>query len=115
MRVPVAKRSSLAVLVALTLLTAGSAGAGGSGSSAGGGTASADGIKVLVPGQSGGATPTVTAPPDAVQFSGGFSYGTGTNGALVSTGSANASVSATAGAAGHATGLARGARPRSFP
>jgi murein DD-endopeptidase MepM/ murein hydrolase activator NlpD len=98
MRVPVAKRSSLAVLVALTLLTAGSAGAGGSGApAAGGASASAYGIKVVVPGQAGGATPTVTAPPDAVQFSGGFSYGSGTNGPLVGTGSANASVSATAG------------------
>jgi len=95
---PVAKRSSLVVLVALTLLTSASAGAGGSGGTAtGGAAATAYGIKVIVPGDAGGATPTVTAPPDAVQFSGGFSYGTGTSGALVSTGSANASVSATAG------------------
>jgi murein DD-endopeptidase MepM/ murein hydrolase activator NlpD len=107
MRVPVAKRSPLVVLVALTLLTAGSAGAGSGGSAAAGGaTGSAYGIKVIVPGQSGGATPTVSAPPDAVQFSGGFSYGTGTNGALVSTGSANASVSATAGTTATATASA---------
>jgi murein DD-endopeptidase MepM/ murein hydrolase activator NlpD len=107
MLVPVAKRSSLVILVALTLLTAGSAGAGGSSSAAtGGATASAYGIKVIVPGQSGGATPTVTAPPDAVQFSGGFSYGTGTAGALVSTGSANASVSATSGTNASATASA---------
>ena len=107
MRVPVAKRSPLVVLVALTLLTAASAGAGGNGgAAAGGATATAYGIKVIVPGQSGGATPTVSAPPDAVQFSGGFSYGTGTSGPLVATGSANASVSAVAGTNATATASA---------
>jgi murein DD-endopeptidase MepM/ murein hydrolase activator NlpD len=95
MGVPVAKRASLVVVLALTLLTAASTDAGGSGSaSTGGATATAYGIKVIVPGQAGGATPTVSAPPDAVQFSGGFSYGSGSSGALVTTGSANASVSA---------------------
>src|SRR5207249_10488237 len=87
--VPVAKRASLVVVLALTLLISASADAGGSGSAApGGATATAYGIKVIVPGQAGGATPTVSAPPDAVQFSGGFSYGSGATGALVSTGSA---------------------------
>jgi murein DD-endopeptidase MepM/ murein hydrolase activator NlpD len=104
---PVAKRSSLVVLVALTLLTVASAGAGGTGGTGtGGATASAYGIKVIVPGDPGGSTPTVTAPPDAVQFSGGFSYGTGTNGPLVSTASANASVSATSGIAASASASA---------
>ncbi|TMK70708.1 MAG: hypothetical protein E6G50_07435, partial [Actinobacteria bacterium] len=104
---PVAKRSSLVVLVALTLLTAASAGAGGTeGTATGGATATAYGIKVIAPGQTGGATPTVSAPPDAVQFSGGFSYGAGTSGVLVSTGSANASVSATSGTNASATASA---------
>src|SRR5262249_5779540 len=72
----------------------------------GGGTGSGWGMKVMVAGQAGGATPTVSAPPDAVQFSGGFSYGSGTSGPLVSTGSANASVSATAGTTATATASA---------
>jgi murein DD-endopeptidase MepM/ murein hydrolase activator NlpD len=104
---PVAKRASLVVVLALTLLTAASADAGGSGPAAtGGATATAYGIKVIVPGQAGGATPTVSAPPDAVQFSGGFSYGSGANGALVSTGSANASVSAVSSTSATATASA---------
>jgi len=104
---PVAKRASLALLVALTLLTSASAGASGSQTAAAGGaTATAYGIKVIVPGQAGGATPTISAPNDQVQFSGGFSYGTGTSGPLVSTGSANASVSATSGSNAIATASA---------
>jgi murein DD-endopeptidase MepM/ murein hydrolase activator NlpD len=103
----VTKRASLVVVFVLTLLTSASAGASGSQSAASGGaTATAYGIKVIVPGQAGGATPTVSAPSDAVQFSGGFSYGTGPSGALVSTGSANASVSAVSGTNATATASA---------
>src|SRR5207249_9884357 len=89
------------------LLTPGAAGASGSRAAASGGaTATAYGIKVLGPGQEGGATPTVSAPTGAVQFSGGFSYGTGPNGPLVTTGSANASVSAVSGTSATATASA---------
>src|SRR5207253_232267 len=105
--VPVAKRAPLVVVLALTLLSCASAGASGwKAVASGGATATAYGIKVIVPGQTGGATPTVSAPNDAVQFSGGFSYGTGPNGALVTTGSANASVSAVSGSTASATASA---------
>jgi murein DD-endopeptidase MepM/ murein hydrolase activator NlpD len=88
----VLKRASLGFVLALTLLSTASAGASSTDASAsGGGTARAYGVKVIVPG-GGAGTPTVAAPPDAVQFSGGFVYGTDN---AVSTGSANASVSAT--------------------
>jgi hypothetical protein len=92
----VLKRTPLAIALALALLSTASAGASGRPAAAtGGSTAQAYGIRVLVPGQPGGATPTVAAPPDAVQFSGSFSYGCDSGGACaVSSGSANASVSA---------------------
>jgi hypothetical protein len=100
----VMKRAPLVFASALILLTAASAGATGrAGSPVGGATAQAYGIRVVVPGQPGGATPTVSAPPDAVQFSGGFSYGVG---GIVTTGSANSSVSAVAGAEATATASA---------
>jgi murein DD-endopeptidase MepM/ murein hydrolase activator NlpD len=108
----VGKRASLVIVLALTLLTSASAGASGlQRAASGGATARAYGIKVVVPGQSGGETPTVSAPPDAVQFSGGFVYGettgpTGDKVALVGTGSANASVSAVAGTNASATASA---------
>ena len=98
------KRTPLAIGLALTLLATASAGASDARWTAvGGATARAYGIRVVVPGQAGGATPTVSAPPDAVQFSGGFSYG---DAGTVSTGSANASVSATAGTTASATASA---------
>jgi hypothetical protein len=92
----VLKRAPLAIALTLALLTTASAGASDrSAADTGGSTAHAYGIRVLVPGQPGGATPTVGAPPDAVQFSGSFSYGCDSaGGCAVSTGSANASVSA---------------------
>jgi murein DD-endopeptidase MepM/ murein hydrolase activator NlpD len=90
---PVHMRAPLASVFALLLLTTASAGASGwEAVATGGATARAYGITVVVPGQAGGGTPNVSAPPDAVQFSGGFSY----NG-LVTAGSANASVSAVSG------------------
>jgi murein DD-endopeptidase MepM/ murein hydrolase activator NlpD len=90
----VLKRAALGICLSLLLLVTSSAGASSWRVSANGGaTAQAYAIRVLVPGQAGGATPTVSAPPDAVQFSGGFTYGNG----IVTTGSANASVSAVSG------------------
>jgi Peptidase family M23 len=97
-------RGPLATAVALLLLSTASAGATNwRASQAGGATAQAYGIRVLVPGDAGGATPTVSAPPDSVQFSGGFSYG---DGGIVTTGSANASVSAVSGTEATATASA---------
>jgi murein DD-endopeptidase MepM/ murein hydrolase activator NlpD len=98
----VLKRVPFGLALASTLLLTASAGASSWQASAdGGATAQAYGVRVVVPGQAGGATPTVSAPPDAVQFSGGFSY----NG-VVSTGSANASVSAVSGTEATATASA---------
>jgi murein DD-endopeptidase MepM/ murein hydrolase activator NlpD len=102
--VPVLKRVSVGTLAALLLLAAASADAGWrqpEASQASGATARAYGIRVVVPGQDGAATPTVSAPPDSVQFSGGFDYD-----GVVTTGSANASVSAAADASAAATASA---------
>jgi murein DD-endopeptidase MepM/ murein hydrolase activator NlpD len=102
----VLQRAPFALALALTLLVTASAGASSWQAAAdGGATAQAYGIRVVVPGQAGGATPTVSAPPDAVQFSGGFTYSqNGTT--FVTTGSANASVSAVSGAEATATASA---------
>jgi murein DD-endopeptidase MepM/ murein hydrolase activator NlpD len=98
----VLKRASTAAGLAVLLLSTASAGASGwESAAAGGATARAYGISVIVPGQAGGATPTVSAPPDAVQFSGGFSYG-----GVVTAGSANASVSAVPGTSATASASA---------
>ncbi|HKA27200.1 MAG TPA: M23 family metallopeptidase [Gaiellaceae bacterium] len=59
--------------LASVLLLAGSAGATSHGSPAGA-TASAYGIKVVVPNAAGGASTSVSAPPSAVGFASGFSY-----------------------------------------
>lgn len=83
------KRATVGSLASLVLLATSSAGAGWQHSQASGATARAFAIRVVVPGQDGASTPTVSAPDDAVVFSGGFDY----NG-VVTTGSANASVSA---------------------
>jgi murein DD-endopeptidase MepM/ murein hydrolase activator NlpD len=85
----VLKRVSVGVVASLVLLTANSAGAGWEQSAASGASARAYAIRVVVPGDAGGATPTVSAPDDAVVFSGGFDYK-----GIVTSGSANASVSA---------------------
>jgi murein DD-endopeptidase MepM/ murein hydrolase activator NlpD len=94
--VPVLKRAAVAPLAALLLLTATSADAGWQRSRAAGATARAQAIRVVVPGQTGGSTATVSAPTDQVLFSGGFSYGEdpATHAPIVTTGSANASASA---------------------
>jgi hypothetical protein len=85
----VLKRASVGVLASLVLLTTNSAGAGWKQAAASGASARAYAIRVVVPGDPGAATPTVSAPDDAVVFSGGFDYK-----GIVTTGSANASVSA---------------------
>ena len=98
----VPRRTPLAAALMLTLLSAASAGASGwRATTAGGATAHAYGIRVIVPGQAGAATPTLSAPPDQVQFSGAFSY----NG-VVTAGSANASVSTVSGTNASATAAA---------
>ena len=78
----------------LVLLAAGAAGAGPSASGSGA-SARAFAIRVLAPGQSGGGTREVTAPPDSVQFGGGFAYPS--DGSAVSTGAVTASATASAG------------------
>ena len=97
----VLKRAQVALLAALSLLAAGSAGAEWQAAQASGATARAYAIRVVVPGQPGGATPTVSAPDDAVVFTGSFNYAN-----LVTTGSANASASAVSGSSASATASA---------
>src|SRR5438477_6882309 len=98
----VLRRSPLGLALVALLLATSSAGASGLRSAAtGGATAHAYAIKVVVPGQSGGATPTVAAPPNAVQFSGSFSYG-----GAVTAGSTTASVTAEAGTTASASASA---------
>jgi murein DD-endopeptidase MepM/ murein hydrolase activator NlpD len=97
----VLKRTPLALVVALTLLNSASAGAADARVDASGATARAYAIRVLVPGQAEAGTPTLSAPHDAVLFTGSFDY----NG-LVTTGSANASVSAVSGRAASASASA---------
>jgi murein DD-endopeptidase MepM/ murein hydrolase activator NlpD len=94
--VPVLKRATVAPLAALLLLASASADAGWQSSRASGSTARAQAVRIVVPGQTGAATATVSAPNDQVLFSGGFSYGEDptTHAALVTTGTANASASA---------------------
>ena len=90
MRSLVGTRLHLALVLALLLLVGGSAGAGSS-APASGASARAFGIAVAVPGQAGGGLASVAAPPDAVAFAPGYSYGS--NGE-VATGSITASASA---------------------
>ena len=105
---PVLKRALVAPLAALLLLAAASADAGWQSSTSSGAAARAQAIRIVVPGQNGGATATVSAPNDQVLFSGGFTYGEDptTHAALVSTGSANASASASTDVEASATGSA---------
>ena len=77
----------------LVLLAAGAAGASQSASGSGA-SARSFAIRVLAPGQAGGGTREVTAPPDSVQFGGGFAYPS--DGSAVSTGAVTASASANA-------------------
>jgi murein DD-endopeptidase MepM/ murein hydrolase activator NlpD len=104
----VLKRATALPLAALLLLTAASADAGRQSSRAAGATARAQAIRVVIPGQTGGATPTVSAPTDQVLFSGGFTYGQDptTHAPIVSTGSATASASTSTDLAANATASA---------
>ena len=104
----VLKRAPVALLVILSLLATAAAGAQWQHSQAAGSTARAYAIRVVVPGQPGAATPTVSAPNDSVQFSGSFAYGDDPNsdGPIVSSGSANASASAVTGSAASASASA---------
>ena len=102
------KRAVVTSFAGLTLLASASADAGWKRSATAGATARAQAIRVVVPGQSGGATPTVSAPNDQVLFSGGFTYGEDptTHAPIVSTGSANASASASSDVEATATATA---------
>ena len=97
----VPKRAPVALLAALFLLATASADAEWQSTQAAGASARAYAIRVVVPGQPGGATPTVSAPDDAVVFSGSFNYEN-----IVTTGSANASASAAAGSLANASASA---------
>jgi murein DD-endopeptidase MepM/ murein hydrolase activator NlpD len=80
--------------LASVLLLAGSAGATSHVSQAGA-TASAYGIKVVVPSGAGGASTSVSAPPSAVGFASGFAYPS--DGSVVTTGSISVSASTNVG------------------
>jgi murein DD-endopeptidase MepM/ murein hydrolase activator NlpD len=95
------KRASVAFLVALLLLTAAAAAAGRQRAQASGATASAYAIRVVVPNANGAQTPTVSAPDDAVAFSGAFDYNH-----VVTSSSANASASAQPGPSASSTASA---------
>jgi murein DD-endopeptidase MepM/ murein hydrolase activator NlpD len=104
----VLKRAIVAPLAALLLLGAASADAGWQGAQTSGSTARAQAIRVVVPNGPGGATPAVSAPDDHVAFSGGFTYADPTSHApLVTTGSANASASASTDVVASATASAQ--------
>jgi murein DD-endopeptidase MepM/ murein hydrolase activator NlpD len=95
------KRAAVAFPIALLLLTAAAADAGSQRSQASGATARAFAIHVVVPNAPGAATPTVSAPEDAVAFSGAFDYNH-----VVTSGSANASAAAQPGPSASATASA---------
>ena len=89
-----AMRVSLALALASVLLLAGSAGATSHGSQAGA-TASAYGVKVVVPNQAGGVSTSVSAPPSAVGFESGFAYPS--DGSVLTTGPVSVSASTNVG------------------
>ena len=80
--------------LASVLLLAGSAGASSQGSQAGA-TASAYGIKVVVPNQAGAVSSSVSAPPSAVGFASGFAYPS--DGSVLTTGPVSVSASTNVG------------------
>ena len=77
-------------LIAVLLLVVGPAGATSHATRAGA-TASAYGIKVVIPGQAGASSTSVSAPSDSVGFAGSFAYPS--DGSIVTTGSITASAS----------------------
>jgi murein DD-endopeptidase MepM/ murein hydrolase activator NlpD len=87
----VLKRFAVASSLVAVLLAVGSPGASTPGRA--GALARAYAVKVVVP-TGGGGTRTVSAPPDAVEFGGGFAYPA--DGSIVTTGSFTASASADA-------------------
>src|SRR5437773_3893140 len=80
--------------LAFVLLLAGSAGASSHGSQPGA-TASAYGIKVVVPNQAGAVSSSVSAPPSAVGFASGFAYPS--DGSVLTTGPVSVSASTNVG------------------
>jgi murein DD-endopeptidase MepM/ murein hydrolase activator NlpD len=83
-------RFSLGAALTFVLLLAGSAGASSHGSQAGA-TASAYGIKIVIPGQDGAMSTSVSAPKDTVGYASGFAYPS--DGSILTTGSLTASAS----------------------
>src|SRR5437763_8776885 len=75
---------------ACVLLLAGSAGASSRGSQPGA-TAAAYGVKIVIPGQAGASSTSVSAPPDAVGFASGFAYPS--DGSVMTTGELSTSSS----------------------
>jgi murein DD-endopeptidase MepM/ murein hydrolase activator NlpD len=105
----VAKRLCLRLLLTgILLLAVGSAGAGRSATTPSA-SARAFAISVVAPGQSGGGTGSVTAPPEHTAFGSGFAYpadGTAvTTGSLATSASASASSTATAGSSAEVNSL----------
>ena len=80
--------------LASVLLLAGSAGASSHGSEPGA-TASAYGVKVVVPNQAGAVSSSVSAPPSAVGFASGFAYPS--DGSVLTTGPVSVSASTNVG------------------
>src|SRR5919204_614284 len=91
-------RLPLVLALGSVLLLAGSAGASSKGSQPGA-TASAYGIRVVVPGQAGGSSTSVSAPPNASGSAGGFAYPS--DGSAVTTGALTASASTAIAATAH--------------
>src|SRR5919204_1524094 len=83
-------RLPLVLALACLFLLAGSAGAS-SQASRPGATAAAYGVRIVIPGQAGASSTSVTSPPDSVGFASGFAYPS--DGSIVSTGSITASAS----------------------
>ncbi len=90
----VAMRLPPVFALASVLLLAGSAGASSHGSQAGA-TASAYGVKVVVPNQAGAVSTSVSAPPNAVGFASGFAYPS--DGSILTTGPVSVSASTNVG------------------
>src|SRR5919204_2032911 len=86
-------RLPLVLALACLVLLAGSAGAS-SQASRPGATAAAYGVRIVVPGQAGASSTSVSSPPDAVGFASGFAYPS--DGSVLTTGSLSTSTSANA-------------------
>jgi murein DD-endopeptidase MepM/ murein hydrolase activator NlpD len=91
-------RLPLVLGLGCVMLLAGSAGASSNGSQAGA-TASAYGIRVVVPGQAGGSSTSVSAPPNANGSASGFAYPG--DGSVVTTSALSATASTSVAATAH--------------